>query len=146
MVSRSPVWQPAKYLRTTSMLFASVAFTFASTSAPCRKSAAAPGRKVKASSFVLRQQAGIAADRRRVDSYNLLGGKTVQIVWPSGLRSGPRHFGAAERLGADHRANHVAVGIDVAMRQSPRDPRDGLVDARMNPQRQRGPVRGDVVE
>ena len=43
-----------------------------------------------------------------------VGAEAVQVVRPAGLGAGARQAFAAERLHADHRADHVAVDVDVA--------------------------------
>ena len=53
---------------------------------------------------------------------------------------------AAERLGADHGADHVAVDIDVAVRKPGGDALDGQVDAGMDAERKRRAVRRDLIE
>ena len=55
--------------------------------------------------------------------------KSPQIQRAAGLRPGARQALAAERLHADHRADHVAVDVDVAGPDARGDVRDGLVDA-----------------
>src|SRR5712691_8324360 len=61
------------------------------------------------------EQRSVAAGRRRVDRHDLLGSEAPQIVRAAGLRAGAGKAGAAERLGADHGADHVAVDVDVAV-------------------------------
>src|SRR5215475_3338677 len=74
-------------------------------------------------SLVARQECGIAAGRCGIDGHGLLGGEAREIMRPASLGAGAGEAVAAERLHADHRADHVAVDIDVA-RLQPRD--DGL--------------------
>src|SRR5690348_4528330 len=50
----------------------------------------------------------------------------------TGLWAGPRQAVAAERLYADHRADHVAVDVDVADLEAIDDRLDRIVDARVN--------------
>src|ERR1700678_2165547 len=58
----------------------------------------------------------------------------------AGLRPGAGQTGAPERLHADHRADHVAVDVDIAHRE-PFDHRiDHIVDPRMDAKRQ--PIAG----
>jgi hypothetical protein len=61
-----------------------------------------------------RQQARIAAGCRGVDGDRLLGGEARQVVRAAGLGAGAGQALAAERLHADHRADLVAVDVDVA--------------------------------
>src|SRR5688500_12355594 len=79
-----------------------------------------------------RQQAGIAACRRRVDGDRLLGGEPRQVVRAASLGAGTRQVLPAERLHADHRADLVAVDVAVADLDAGRDLLDGRVDARMD--------------
>src|SRR5712692_7434643 len=65
------------------------------------------------SSRLLRQKARIAPHRGGVYAHDLLQGETAQIVRTAGLRPGAGQAGAAERLGADHRADDVAIDIDI---------------------------------
>ena len=60
----------------------------------------------------------------------------MQIQRPAGFRSGARQPFAAERLHPDHRADHVAVHIQIADPRARNDLLDRLVDARMHAQRQ----------
>ena len=73
-------------------------------------------------------------------------GEAAQIVRAAGLRAGAGQTGAAERLGADHGADHVAVDVDVAVGEPRHDLLDGRVDARVDAERQAVAVAGDVVE
>ena len=61
-----------------------------------------------------RQQRDVAARRRRVDGERLFGAEAVQVMRAAGLGAGARQALAAERLHADHGADHVAVDVDVA--------------------------------
>src|ERR1700733_10259649 len=97
-------------------------------------------------SFFLGQEAGVAADRGGVDGDDLLGRKAPQVIRPAGLRAGAGEMGAAERLGADNRADHAAIDIDIPVNQTRNNPVDRAVDTRMNAERQRGAVGGDVVK
>src|SRR6516225_4306336 len=72
------------------------------------------GQVEESASRLLRQQARIAADGGGVDAHDLLQREAAQVVRAAGLGSGAGKAGAAERLGADHRPDHVAVDIDVA--------------------------------
>src|SRR5262245_47035995 len=65
---------------------------------------------------------------------------------PPGLGSGARQSTSAERLRADDSANHVSVHVDVAMRKAVRDVGNGRIDARMDAERERRSVRGNVIE
>src|ERR1700742_2276335 len=93
--------------------------------------------------FLAREQRGIAAGRGGIDGHRLLGGEARKVMWAAGLGTGAGKAVAAERLHADHRADHVAVDVDVAGRQ-PRD--DGLhqvVDAGVDPEREAEACRFD---
>ena len=65
-----------------------------------------------------RDQARIAAGRRRVGRDDLLMREALEIVRAAGLRSGARQPHAAEGLRADDRADGVAVHVDVADRSA----------------------------
>src|SRR5437764_13538387 len=92
------------------------------------------------SSLHIRHQRGVAAGGRGIDGHGLFGREARQIMRTAGLRTRAGQSVAAERLHADHSADHVAVDIDVAD-GNPVDHRlDRIVDARMNAERQ--PVAG----
>src|SRR6058998_3808900 len=63
------------------------------------------------------QQAEIAARRRGIHRKNALGRESHEVVRAAGLRSGPGQPLAAERLYAHHRADHVAVDVEIADRR-----------------------------
>src|SRR6185437_4323455 len=87
-----------------------------------------------------RQQRGVAAGRRGVDGHRLLCRKTWQIMRAAGLWAGAGQAVAAERLHADHGADHVAIDVDVADLKAVDRVLDGVVDPRMNAEGQ--PVAG----
>ena len=60
------------------------------------------------------QQRRISSRRRGVDGNGLLCTKAVQVVRATGLGTGTRQAFATKGLHPHHRANHVAVDIDVA--------------------------------
>ena len=62
------------------------------------------------------------------------------------FRACPRQTAAAERLRSDDGADHVPINVDIAVRQSLRDTRDRLVDARMYAEGKRGAVCRNVIE
>ena len=64
----------------------------------------------------------------------------MQIIRAAGFRPGAGQATAAEWLRADDSTDHVAIDIDIAVRQPLRDMRDGVVDARMDAERQRVPL------
>jgi hypothetical protein len=66
----------------------------------------------------------------------LLGGEARQVVRAAGLGAGAGQVLAAERLHADDRADLVAVDVAVADLDARGDLLDGLVDARMDAERQ----------
>src|SRR5215475_8706897 len=82
-------------------------------------------------SFLLGQQARIAASRRSVDRQGLFGGEPAQIVGAARLGTAARHSDAAEWLRADDSTDHVAVDVDVAGAE----PRDDMVDGRLDTRR-----------
>jgi len=92
------------------------------------------------SSLIPRQQRRVAAGGGRVDRHRLLRSKTRQIMRAAGFGAGARQAMAAERLHPDHRADHVAVDVDVADLQSGNHVLDGIVDPRVNAEGQ--PVAG----
>src|SRR3546814_11074701 len=71
-----------------------------------------------------------------VDGDDLLGGEARQVVRAAGLGAGARQALAAEGLYPDHRADLVAVDVDVADPGARGDVLDGLVDARVDAQGQ----------
>ena len=76
------------------------------------------------------QQRGIAARHRLLDA------KPDQVMRPAGFRTGSRQAFPAEGLHADHRADDVAVDINVAdMRRACQRLR-ARIDARLQAQRQ----------
>ena len=62
--------------------------------------------------------------------------QTVKIERAARFRTGARQAFAAERLYAHHRADHIAVDVEVADFGALRHLRDGLIDAGMHAQRQ----------
>lgn len=60
------------------------------------------------------------------------GEQTVQIQRTAGFRTGTGQPFAAERLHADHRANHIAVDVQVAHLGAAGDLGDGFVDTGMH--------------
>lgn len=50
---------------------------------------------------------------RRIHHHRLLRTEAVQIVWPAGFGPGATQALAAKRLHGHHRANNVAVDVDV---------------------------------
>src|SRR5882757_316694 len=70
----------------------------------------------------------------------------MQVIRAAGFRASAGQTAAAERLRADHCADHVAVDVDIAVRKPRRDTSDSTVDARMNAERQPVAIAGDVVE
>src|SRR3954463_5273564 len=96
--------------------------------------------------FALREEARVAAGRRGVDRNYLLSGKASQIIRATSFRSGAREAAPAERLCADHRTDHIAVHIDVAVGEPRDDVGGGLVDARVNAEGQAVATAGDVLD
>src|SRR6185437_686510 len=80
--------------------------------------------------FIPRKQRRIPAGRRRVDGHRLLRGEAWQVMRSAGLGAGAGQAVAAERLHADHSADHVAIDIDVADRELLDHALDGVVDPR----------------
>src|SRR3546814_5921171 len=76
----------------------------------------------------------VAAGGGGVDGDDLLGGEARQVVRAAGLGAGARQALAAEGLYPDHRADLVAVDVDVADPGARGDVLDGLVDARVDAQ------------
>src|SRR5207302_9604435 len=64
------------------------------------------------------QQAEIAARRRRVHRIDSFGGESHEVIRAAGLGPGAGKSFAAERLHAHHRADHVAVDIEIADRRA----------------------------
>src|SRR5262245_33937954 len=83
-----------------------------------------------------RQQRRVAADCRRIDRERTLVCKPVQVVRAAGLRTRARKPASAERLRADHGADHIAVDIDVARTDAGGDAPDRAVDAAVDPERE----------
>src|SRR4051794_4539332 len=74
-------------------------------------------------SLLRTQQRGVAAGCGGVDRHHLLGGKAAKVVRTARLWPGARERRTAEWLSANHRADHAAVDVDVAVHQ----PRGNLV-------------------
>src|SRR3546814_12261859 len=70
----------------------------------------------------------VAAGGGGVDGDDLLGGEARQVVRAAGLVAGARQALAAEGLYPDHRADLVAVDVDVADPGARGDVLEGLVD------------------
>ena len=70
------------------------------------------------------------------------GRETAHVVRPSGLRSGPAQALAAEGLRAHHRADLVAIDVDVARAHAVDDVLHAIIDARV--QAEGEPVAGSV--
>src|SRR6185436_4817207 len=97
--------------------------------------------------FILgREQRRVPAGGGGVDGHHLLGDESLEIIRTASLRSGAGESGAAERLRPDHRADHVAVDIDIAIGEALRDMRGGGVDAGMDAEGEAVAVPCDVVE
>ena len=70
----------------------------------------------------------------------------MQVARAAGLGACAGEPLAAERLHANHRADHIAVDVDVAVGEPGHDPRGGRVDAGMDPKREPEPGPHQVVE
>src|SRR5476651_2281553 len=92
-------------------------------------------RKWLPASIFRREQRRIAAGRRRVDGDYLFGGKSQKIIRAAGFGAGAGESSAAERLCADHSADHAAVDVDIAVGKPCRDFLHRRIDARMDAQR-----------
>src|SRR5690606_41257348 len=79
---------------------------------------------------------GVAAGGGGVDGDRFLGGGARQVVRAAGLGAGAGLVLAAEGLHAHHRADLVAVDVDVTHLRALHDALDGLVDARVDAQGQ----------
>src|SRR5262249_53098477 len=97
-------------------------------------------------SRLLRQEARVAADGGGVDGDDLLPCEAVQVIRATGLGTGPREAGAAERLGADHGTDHAAVDIDVAHGKTRHHLTHRRVDARLDAEGEAVAARRDIVE
>ena len=75
-----------------------------------------------------RHQARIAPRSRGVDAGHAFGGEARQVMRPVGFGTGARQALAAERLAADHRADLVAVDVEVADLGARFDQAAGRVD------------------
>src|ERR1700730_18028656 len=96
--------------------------------------------------LAFRQEAGVSTSRRGVHRDDLLSGETSQVVRTARFRAGAGETRAAERLRADHRADHVAVHIDIAVGEPRDDLLGGVIDARVDAERQAVAIGRDVVE
>ena len=96
--------------------------------------------------LIFSQQRGVAAGRRSIHGHHLLDHQTVQIVGAARLWSSARQSAAAERLRADYGADHIAVDVDIPVRQPRSDLLAGQIDPRMHAKRQGGTVRSYPVE
>ena len=61
-----------------------------------------------------RQQRRIPTRRRRIHRHRLLGAETVQVVRPTRFGASTAQTFTTKRLHTHHRANHVAVDVNVA--------------------------------
>src|SRR4051812_15968459 len=95
-----------------------------------------PDTRASSSRFVERQQASIAARRRRVRRRDTFDREAMQIMRPAGLGAGARQTLAAERLHADDRADLIAVDVEVADLCPRLDEVGCLLDARVHAERQ----------
>src|ERR1700704_1318044 len=86
--------------------------------------------------LAFRQQAGVSSGCRGVHRDDLLSGETSQVVRAARFRAGAGETRAAERLRADHRADHVAVDIDIAVGEPCDNLLGGIVDARVDAERE----------
>src|SRR5574337_1995952 len=87
------------------------------------------------SSIFQRQQRCIAARGGGVDGEGAFGGEAQEVMRAAGLGSGAGQVLAAERLHADHRADLVAVDVEVADLGAAPDVLDGFVDAAVHAER-----------
>src|SRR5437868_1004717 len=90
-------------------------------------------------------QAGVAAGCGRVDAGDALGGEAGDVVGAAGLGAGSAEAFAAERLAFDHRADLVAVDVEVADPSARLDEGTGGVDPALQPQRQAEAAGVDLV-
>src|SRR6185437_5053462 len=93
-------------------------------------------RSVSKSSIFQCQQTRIAACGGGVDGEGAFGGEAQEVVRTAGLGAGAGQVFAAERLYADHRADLVAVDIEVADFGATADVFDGFVDAAVDAERE----------
>ena len=70
----------------------------------------------------------------------------MQIVRATGFRSRARQAAATERLRAHDSPDHVAVDVDIAVRETRGDARDRGIDARMDAEGERVAIASNVVE
>src|SRR5690554_3770591 len=82
------------------------------------------------------QQARVAAGSGGVDRRHPLRGEADHVVRTAGLGAGAGEALAAERLAADHRADLVAVDVEVADTGSAFDQPASGVDAAVEPERE----------
>src|SRR5690348_17575794 len=80
-------------------------------------------------SILQRQQTRIAACGRGVDGEGAFDREAQQIMRTAGLGAGAGQVLAAEWLHADHRADLIAVDVEVANLRAAADVFDGFVDA-----------------
>ena len=78
----------------------------------------AVGNRFLARSLRAVDERRIAANRRRIDRNRLFKTKTVEIMRPPRFGAGARQIEAAEGLGADDGADHIAIDIAIS-RQPP---------------------------
>src|SRR5690606_4995432 len=114
--------------------------------APLRRGLFSGAAMTAPRSVLHRQQRGVAAGGGGVDGDGFLGGEARQVVRPAGLGAGAGQAAAAEGLHAHHRADLVAVDVDVAHPRPRHDVLHRLVDARVDAQGQAVAGGGDGVD
>src|SRR3977135_4530019 len=82
------------------------------------------------------QQAEIAARRRGIHRKDAFGGESHEVIRAAGLRPGAGQPLAAERLHAHHRADHVAVNVEMADRRARANALGARVHAGMHAHRE----------
>src|SRR5690242_8845179 len=83
-----------------------------------------------------RHQARVAAGSRRVDARHPLGREARDVMRAAGLRAGAAEALTAERLAFDHRADLVAVDVEIADASMLLDIVAHRVDPALQPKRQ----------
>src|ERR1700756_5192317 len=92
------------------------------------------------------QERGIAARGRGVDGGYLFAGEAPEVVRTACLRPGAGEPDAAERLRADHRPDHAAIDVNIAVGEPRHDLLDGGIDAGMDAEREAVAVGGNLLE
>src|SRR5262249_16384014 len=92
------------------------------------------------------EQRRIAARSRGVDGDRLFAGEAPEVIGTARLRPGPGQPDTAERLRADHRPDHTAIDVNIAVAEPRPNILHGGIDAGMDAEREAVAVGGNLLE